>query len=137
MNKNRHHIENMSIFILQLLKLLKCHLCSLKNAIGTAGWTDGIFWHWWHFKVWIWFKCHILICSLLPYKYVCVIYHIWMLFCHFASKSTNEKDDPGFETQGKGHSKSKIGANSGSTKWTLVQQKFDGGVGWVIFGWKF
>ena len=29
----------------------------------------------------------------------------------------------GFETHGDGHTKSKIGAVSGPTKWTLVQQK--------------
>ena len=34
------------------------------------------------------------------------------------------KNHPGFETHGEGHMKSKIGAISGPTKWTLVQQKF-------------
>ena len=32
---------------------------------------------------------------------------------------------PGFETRGESHTKSKIGAINGPTKWTMVQQKFN------------
>ena len=40
-----------------------------------------------------------------------------------ASKCAGERTHPGFETHGEGHTKSKTGAISGPTKWTLVQQK--------------
>ena len=37
-------------------------------------------------------------------------------------KVCRHENHPGFETHGEGHTKSKIGVISGSTKWTLVQQ---------------
>ena len=38
--------------------------------------------------------------------------------------SVQVREPPTFETHGEGHMKSKIGAISGPTKWTLVQQTF-------------
>ena len=73
-NKNRHVLmcQNVSIFTLPLLKLLKCHQCLLKChwCLLICHWCSRLHqwhsWHQWHFTVWMWFKCHILICSLLP-----------------------------------------------------------------------
>ena len=40
----------------------------------------------------------------------------------FRFTAQKQENHPGFETHGEGHTKSKIGAISGPTKWTLVQQ---------------
>ena len=92
-NKNRHHKENMSIFILQLWNLLKCPGNLLK-----CQWCSQLhhwhFQHHWHFMVGIWFICHILnflcyhvnVCDL---PYLNVIYHIG---AHFGQTQTRQND---------------------------------------------
>ena len=53
-----------------------------------------------------------------------VLYQMWPSGSQHASKKECRQDiHSGFETHEEGHTKSKTGAISGSTKWTLVQTK--------------
>ena len=64
--------------------------------------------------------------SVHPYWWKRQVSHqLWPSGSQHASKKECRRDiHSGFETHEEGHAKSKTGAISGSTKWTLVQRKY-------------